>query len=73
MSASLQKWIWKMVTYPVTSFHELHTETVDVSFDTSDDGKEEVRYHPEISKLNDEAGSCYRSRGALWRRWKRAA
>jgi hypothetical protein len=37
-----------MVTYPVTSFHEFNAETVDVSFDTSNDGKEEIRYHPGI-------------------------
>jgi len=35
-----------MGTHPMTSFHELYAETVDVSFDTSDDRQEEVRYHP---------------------------
>jgi hypothetical protein len=38
----------KTMTDPVTSFHEFNAETVDVSFHTSDNGKEEVRYHPGI-------------------------
>lgn len=31
----------------MTPFHEFHAETVDMSLDTPNDGKEEIRYHPD--------------------------